>query len=173
MRTVSSRTMPKAENSRGNDLAQFRTIRIAGDGRCLFRSVIHGAYLGAGKQSPCESHQKQLADELRAKVADEFVKRRAEIERFLEDDFDTYVAEMRQPHQWGGEPELLMCSHVLQTPITVYMKERFSSSLRIIAEYGREYGTGNPINVLYHSYGHYDALLPPNGNGQYKMSNKR
>ncbi|XP_010044779.1 OVARIAN TUMOR DOMAIN-containing deubiquitinating enzyme 4 isoform X3 [Eucalyptus grandis] len=106
-------------------------------------------------------------------VADEFVKRRAEIERFLEDDFDTYVAEMRQPHQWGGEPELLMCSHVLQTPITVYMKERFSSSLRIIAEYGREYGTGNPINVLYHSYGHYDALLPPNGNGQYKMSNKR
>lgn len=41
---------------------------IPGDGRCLFRSVVHGAWLRAGKQSPSESHQKELADELRAKV---------------------------------------------------------------------------------------------------------
>lgn len=34
--------------------------------------------------------------------------------RFLEGDFDTYVVQMRQPHIWGGEPELLMASHVLQ-----------------------------------------------------------
>lgn len=34
--------------------------------------------------------------------------------RFLEGDFDTYVGQMRKPHIWGGEPELLMCSHVLQ-----------------------------------------------------------
>lgn len=34
--------------------------------------------------------------------------------RFLEGDFDTYVKQMRQPHIWGGEPELLMASHVLQ-----------------------------------------------------------
>lgn len=34
--------------------------------------------------------------------------------RFLEDDFDTYVGRMRQPHVWGGEPELLMSSHVLK-----------------------------------------------------------
>ncbi|KAI6686674.1 hypothetical protein NL676_032587 [Syzygium grande] len=163
MRIVWFQTMPKPENSLG----------IAGDGRCLFRSVIHGAYLRAGKQSPSESLQKQLADELRAKVADEFVKRRADIERFLESDFDTYVAEMRQPHKWGGEPELLMCSHILQMPITVFMKERFSETLKIIAEYGREYGTENSINVLYHSYGHYDALLAPIGNVQSKMSNKR
>lgn len=36
------------------------------------------------------------------------------IVRFLEGDFETYVRQMRQPHIWGGEPELLMCSHVLQ-----------------------------------------------------------
>lgn len=31
----------------------------------------------------------------------------------MEGDFDTYVAQMRKPHVWGGEPELLMASHVL------------------------------------------------------------
>lgn len=41
---------------------------IPGDGRCLFRSVAHGAYLRAGKPSPSESLQKELADELREKV---------------------------------------------------------------------------------------------------------
>jgi hypothetical protein len=34
--------------------------------------------------------------------------------RFIEGDFDKYVKRMRQPHVWGGEPELLMLSHVLE-----------------------------------------------------------
>jgi len=33
--------------------------------------------------------------------------------RFLEGDFNEYVRHIRKPHVWGGEPELLMCSHVL------------------------------------------------------------
>lgn len=41
---------------------------VAGDGRCLFRSVVHGAWLRSGKQSPSDSLQKELADELRVKV---------------------------------------------------------------------------------------------------------
>lgn len=41
---------------------------IPGDGRCLFRSVVHGACLRAGKPSPTESLEKELADELRTKV---------------------------------------------------------------------------------------------------------
>lgn len=43
-------------------------LGITGDGRCLFRSVIHGAWLRAGKQSPSDSLQRELADELRARV---------------------------------------------------------------------------------------------------------
>ena len=46
-------------------------------------------------------------------------------------------------------------------PITVYMREKSSTSLKIIAEYGLEYGDENPIRVLYHGYGHYDALRIP------------
>lgn len=36
------------------------------------------------------------------------------IHRFVEGDFDAYVSRIRKPHVWGGEPELLMASHVLR-----------------------------------------------------------
>ncbi|KAH9302214.1 hypothetical protein KI387_013797, partial [Taxus chinensis] len=81
---------------------------IPGDGRCLFRAVSHGACLRKGEPSPKENTERELADELRSKVADEFLKRRKETEWFLEGNFDTYVKQIRKPHVWGGEPELLM-----------------------------------------------------------------
>ncbi|KAF4361990.1 hypothetical protein F8388_020797 [Cannabis sativa] len=138
---------------------------IPGDGRCMFRSVAHGACLRAGKPAPNENLQRELADDLRARVADEFIKRREETEWFVEGDFDTYVSQIRKPHVWGGEPELFMASHVLQMPITVYMHDREAGGLITIAEYGQEYGDGNPIRVLYHGFGHYDALQIPSNKG--------
>jgi len=41
---------------------------IPGDGRCLFRSVIHGACIRSGKPIPNEDLQRKLADDLRAMV---------------------------------------------------------------------------------------------------------
>lgn len=137
---------------------------IPGDGRCLFRSLAHGACLRSGKPAPNESLQRELADELRVRVADEFIKRREETEWFVEGDFDSYVSHIRKPHVWGGEPELLMASHVLEMPITVYMYDTDSGGLISIAEYGQEYGKENPIRVLYHGSGHYDALQIPGKN---------
>ncbi|KAL4341403.1 hypothetical protein GQ457_08G016350 [Hibiscus cannabinus] len=139
----------------------YSVIGIPGDGRCMFRSVAHGACLRSGKSAPSEQVQRELADDLRAKVADEFIKRRKESEWFVEGDFDTYVSHIRKPHVWGGEPELFMASHVLQMPITVYMYDKDAGGLIAIAEYGQEYGTENPIRVLYHGFGHYDALHIP------------
>ncbi|CAO2829701.1 unnamed protein product [Amaranthus hypochondriacus] len=138
--------------------AQLQTIRIPGDGSCLFRAVVHGSCLIRGKPAPSESLQKKLADELRDKVVDELIKRRKDTEWYLEDEFDRYICQMRQKHVWGGEPELLMASHVLKMPITVYMLEKKSNDLKTIAEYGQEYGRQNTVCVLYHGYGHYDAL---------------
>lgn len=108
-------------------------LGIPGDGRCLFRSVIHGACLKAGKPPPSENLQKELADELRKEVADEFIHRQAETEWYLEGDFDQYVSRIRQPHIWGGEPELIMCCHVLKMPITVHMRNKGSKGLKTIA----------------------------------------
>ncbi|XVF75848.1 hypothetical protein PTKIN_Ptkin13bG0219900 [Pterospermum kingtungense] len=139
----------------------YSVIGIRGDGRCLFRSVVQGACLRSGKSTPSGRIQRELADDLRAEVADEFIKRRKETEWFVEGDFDTYVSQIRKPHVWGGEPELFMASHVLQIPITVYMHDRDAGGLVSIAEYGQEYGTENPIRVLYHGFGHYDALIMP------------
>ncbi|XP_017405506.1 OVARIAN TUMOR DOMAIN-containing deubiquitinating enzyme 4 isoform X2 [Vigna angularis] len=145
--------MPQPEKSLGNNLP---IIRIPGDGRCLFRAVVYGACLRSGEPSPSLSRQRELADELRAKVVDEFIKRRADTEWFLEGDFETYTIQMRKPHIWGGEPELLMSSHVLQLSLFL---DKNSSNLKVIAEYGEEYGKDNPIGVIYDGYGHYDALL--------------
>lgn len=138
---------------------------IPGDGRCMFRAVAHGACIRLGKPLPDEDLQKELADELRARIADEFVKRRAETEWFIEGDFDTYVSQIRKPHVWGGEPELFMASHVLQMPITVYMFDEDAGGLITIAEYGQEYGKEDPVRVLYHGFGHYEALQIPGKKG--------
>ncbi|KAL9232792.1 hypothetical protein vseg_007859 [Gypsophila vaccaria] len=143
----------------------YSVIGIPGDGRCLFRSVAHGACIRSGQPAPSEGQQKILADELRTMVADEFIRRREETEWFIEGDFDKYVAQVSKPHVWGGEPELLMLSHVLRMPITVYMRDDKCDGLISIAEYGQEYGKDNPIRVLYHGYGHYDALLIPGKKG--------
>ncbi|WVY98192.1 hypothetical protein V8G54_030343 [Vigna mungo] len=143
----------------------YSIIGIPGDGRCLFRSVARGACLRSGKPPPSESIQRELADDLRARVADEFVKRREETEWFIEGDFDTYISHIRKPHVWGGEPELFIASHVLQMPITVYMYDKEAGGLISIAEYGQEYGKENPIRVLYHGFGHYDALDIPTRKG--------
>lgn len=148
--------------SHGKEVYTDYTITgIPGDGRCLFRSVAHGACIRAGKSIPNESLQRELADELRALVADEFIKRREETEWFIEGSFDDYVSQIRRPHVWGGEPELLMASHVLQMPITVYIDDDEAGGLITIAEYGQEYGKEDPIRILYHGFGHYDALQIP------------
>lgn len=43
-------------------------------------------------------------------------------------------------------------------PITVVMQDMKSNNLKIIAEYGQEYGKEKPIRVIYDGYGHYDVL---------------
>ncbi|XP_021902103.1 OTU domain-containing protein 6B-like [Carica papaya] len=138
----------------------YKVTGVLADGRCLFRAIAHGACLRNGEEAPDENHQRQLADELRTKVVDELLKRREETEWFIEGDFDAYVKEIQQPYVWGGEPELLMASHVLKTLISVFMKDRSSGKLVSIANYGQDYQKDNesPINVLFHGYGHYDLL---------------
>ncbi|KAF5470071.1 hypothetical protein F2P56_010616 [Juglans regia] len=140
--------------------ADYRVTGVLADGRCLFRALAHGACSRSGEEAPDENRQRELADELRAQVVDELLKRRKETEWFIEGDFDAYVERIQQPFVWGGEPELLMASHVLKTPISVFMKNRSSGRLVNIAKYGEEYRKeeDSPINVLFHGYGHYDLL---------------
>lgn len=140
--------------------ANFRVTGVPADGRCLFRAIAHVACLRKGEDVPDENRQRELADELRALVVEELLKRRKDAEWFIEGDFDAYVKRIEKPYVWGGEPELLMASHVLKTPISVFMVDRSSGSLINIAKYGEEYKKEeeSPINILFHGYGHYDIL---------------
>ncbi|XP_030442907.2 uncharacterized protein LOC115665158 [Syzygium oleosum] len=138
----------------------YRVTGVLADGRCLFRAIAHCACLRKGEAAPDDNRQRELADELRAQVVDELLKRREETEWAIEGDFDAYIERIQQPYVWGGEPELLMASHVLKTLISVFMVDRSSGSLVNIAKYGEEYRKDeeSPINVLFHGYGHYDIL---------------
>ncbi|XP_065871017.1 uncharacterized protein [Euphorbia lathyris] len=142
------------------DRSDFKVTGVLADGRCLFRAIAHVACLRSGEEAPDEMRQRELADELRAQVVNELLTRREESEWFIEGDFDAYVKRIEQPYVWGGEPELLMASHVLKTMISVFMIDRTSGNLVNIANYGEEYQKDevNPINVLFHGYGHYDIL---------------
>lgn len=148
-------------------LSSYNIIRMPGDGRCLFHAVMFGACRLSGVDLPSMASRCEMADELRQKVAEEFRKRREETEWFLEGPFEEYVSNIQKPHVWGGEPELLMMSHVLKTPISVYISDpRSKGALIAIAEYGQEYMALKnsdkeilpPIRVLYNGYNHYDAL---------------
>ncbi|GFZ11704.1 hypothetical protein Acr_23g0000890 [Actinidia rufa] len=105
-----------------------------------------------------------------ADVVDELLRRRKETKWFIEEDFDTYVNRIRQPYAWGGAPELLMASHVLNFFILLWpqdtdnrlhiMIDRSSGGLVKIANYVEEYEKDkeSPITILFHGYGHYDIL---------------
>ncbi|CAI9273140.1 unnamed protein product [Lactuca saligna] len=140
----------------------YRITGVPADGRCLFRAIAHLVCLRNGEEAPDENRQRELADELRAQVVDELLKRQKEIEWFIEGDFEAYVKTIEKPHVWGGEPELLMASHVLKTKISVFMLERSTGNLLKIATYGKEYEEEEEkkrsIKVLFHGYGHYDIL---------------
>lgn len=55
-------------------------------------------------------------------------------------------------------------------PITVYMiEEKTKSGLISIAEYGQEHSKTDPIQVLYHGFGHYEALQIPSNKANSKL----
>ncbi|EPS70063.1 hypothetical protein M569_04701 [Genlisea aurea] len=92
----------------------YRVKEVVADGKCLFRAIAHMACLINGENAPDVNRQGELADELRAQVVQELVKRRKEVEWTINEDFDVYVERIQKPYVWGGEPELLMASHVLR-----------------------------------------------------------
>ncbi|EYU38064.1 hypothetical protein ABFS82_06G159100 [Erythranthe guttata] len=152
---------PEVLSLKTDSSSNYRVRGVTADGRCLFRAIAHMVCLRNGENAPDENHQRELADELRAQVVEEMLKRRKELAGFfLEEEFDGYVENIRQPYVWGGEHELLMASHVLRTPISVFEEKRGSNSLINKANYGEEYKRDgeNAISVLFHDYGHYEIL---------------
>uniref|UniRef100_A0A383VKG3 Ubiquitin thioesterase OTU n=1 Tax=Tetradesmus obliquus TaxID=3088 RepID=A0A383VKG3_TETOB len=159
---------------------RFAKYGITGDGSCMFRACVQGHHQlqHGGQQLPAAAeYSKALA--LRQAVVEELRKNRElsfwcsheagvqggrtqrDMEPFLPgiaDDFDDYLAKMAQPGVWGGEPELLMASRVLQRPIAVY--QAAWGGPQYILTYGEEFEiAAAPMHLLW-SGSHYDLLLP-------------
>jgi hypothetical protein len=158
-----------ASSSSSSSAPRWTVLPVAGDGRCLFRSVAQArAVVATGAPLDAQA-ELAVADALRAASLDELQRRRDEYEWAVEGDFDAYVAALRAPHAWGGEMELLMASQVLRAPIAVAMlqanddennnggAQQQQQQLRVIAAYGEEFG-GQAATVLFHGAGHYEAL---------------
>jgi hypothetical protein len=166
-KSEASKDKTKAKDDGNSTLTDFKVTGVLADGRCLFRAIAHGACLNNGEEPPDEDRQRELADELRAKVVDELLKRREDTASYIEDDFDAYLNNIKQPNVWGGEPELFGASHVLKSLIEVYSSDRKPGKFEKVTVYGEEYrkDDDSSINVLFHGYGHYDLLekkLPEN-----------
>nr|GEW70610.1 hypothetical protein [Tanacetum cinerariifolium] len=104
-------------------------------------------------------------------VVDELLKRRKEIEWwFIEGGFDLYVKRIEKPFVWGGEPQLLMASHILKAKLKYLVSENFhdhnirlhvrEKKLLNIETYGKEYEQyeKSSIKVLFYGYGHYENI---------------
>lgn len=141
---------------------QYQLVRIAGDGRCLFRALSLGAcMLTKTDQSARMSFQEhtEMADALRLQVCNELYKRKDDIMPFLDEDFDKYVIKMKQPSCWGGEPELAVAIHAIKHPVFVYSSQG-GTNMVLVSKYGEdEYPEKPAIRLLYHRPGHYDLLV--------------
>ena len=145
--------------SAANGDSSYEVYPVIGDGRCLFRSIAVGRALAEIGERAEEIQEVIEADVLRAAAVDELLERREDTEWFIEGDFEQYCARMQAPSTWGGEPEILMLTHVLASPISVFME--VSGELKSIGVYGEEYaesGQYENLAVLFHGAGHYEAL---------------
>lgn len=123
-----------AEGQLLNKEGWFTEIISAGDGNCLFRSFARAAWPGRDEEN------KVLAQQLRARIveyirkhqdndeiafaiwADHFLQ--VELEEFFERRsffIDQYSKKMLQDGEWGGPPELLAASFVLNRPVQVWI----------------------------------------------------
>jgi OTU domain-containing protein 6 len=146
--------------------ASWAVLRVSGDGACLFRSLAQGAHLaaaapGAPARPLSAPEEDAAAAALRAAVCDELERRRDELAPFIDGDFDAYVARMRQPRAWGGEPELAAAAHVLRRPVSVFSQPRGrGGALELVSRYsGDKYASPDAAVLFYGGGGHYDALV--------------
>ena len=93
-------------------------------------------------------------------VCDALIEKRDEIAPFIDDDFDAYVKQMREPYEWGSEPELAVAPDVVQSGIQVYDLKGQEISRYVPIAQQQDSQSEHAVWLLYHDLGHYDLLRP-------------
>lgn len=154
----------------------LRIHKIAGDGKCMFRAIAQGLARQRGLTlfPHDEAHE---ADLLRQAVYDAICRGKVTREyqpaltsAKIDGPIDGYCQKLLSPTFWGGDPELLCLSRMLQTPIIVYVPDDPNrpavSGFVPIQSYGEEFRKKHkerkarkPLRLLYVNGNHYDLLL--------------
>lgn len=176
-----------AESAAPPPIASFREVPVVGDGRCLFRALVQGNHIAAAMDMKSKDtlltllppdEETARADDLRRRVCDLLLDRRADVEPFIDVEpsgsggraksYEDYVNRMRQVSAWGGEPELAMSAEVLDRDVLVFRAnaQKSRDSYVEVSKYLKPTETmannsyTTHINLLFHTFGHYDLLIP-------------
>jgi len=124
-----------------------RPVLPAGDGKCLFRSLVLG--LASSKGVTLSARAEELeADQLRAAVADAMCRTVTRREDFPEaviaikdefKSFNEYCKRLQSPTFWGGSAELLVLTALLRTPVTVYLQPSNVLGYRPLITFGQQF----------------------------------
>ncbi|PRW56548.1 OTU domain-containing [Chlorella sorokiniana] len=154
----------------------LRVVKVAGDGRCMFRALAQGLARNQGRFLG-QAAEEQEADQLRLAVAEALCRTAARRNEFAsavyaveaEDKLQNYCRRIMAPTFWGGEPELLVLSQMLRVPILVYIPSREAGKsgrgFVVIQQYGDKWSktksgkAKRPVRLLYSGSNHYDLLL--------------
>ena len=92
-----------------------QVIQTAGDGDCMFATIC----LGLGPESAYN------VASLRQAVVDYQLAHRDRFEGFNLGDFDAHMEAMRRPQgAWGGHPELVVASELVERELIVWRQQR-------------------------------------------------
>lgn len=177
-RVVVVRTKAKPEAP----VEKLHVVRVRGDGKCLFRAIAIGLAADRG-MALAPQREDVEADQMRLAVADAMCRtqdRRAQFPEALdaieaEDTLPRYCKRLVSETEvfWGGEPEMLVLSKMLNKPIAVYvpgavagrMGRRGKSPYVPIQVYGGEYrykkdgSQRGVLRLLFNGTNHYDLLV--------------
>ena len=165
----------QANKQQANKQPGLKTIKVVGDGSCLFRSVALGQSLLKTGTSLSNNIQKEKAETLRLRVSRILCEEaqnnsRKKFGKILTNaivseygGWESYCQEIKKPNFYGGEVELMILPHIIERPIRVYRSPTGVGS----SPYGSEFSRGGevePVRLLFtrgetEKQNHYDLLV--------------
>ena len=127
-------------------------FEVAADGNCLFRAVQHQLK----QQNKSTDHARlrtDTADYMRSHADDFLAFFVSENEQVSPSEaFEAHCATLRDTSEWGGQPEILALSRLLDRPIWVHSRDAPTLKMGDDAEEGKK----KPLQLTFHR--HYFAL---------------
>jgi len=141
-------------------------VRVKGDGKCLFRSLVLGLAAAKGAVLSASVEERE-ADELKEAVAETMCRDASRHNDFPEavfaikdefgesppccwaasashappGSFKTYCSRLQAPTFWGGSAEVLVLTQLLRRPVAIYLQKANELGYRRLITFGERFET--------------------------------